>query len=63
MGNYIIPGANHKRFIFEEKYYHKLPKGFKGRNVHKQIEPGVFVYLESFNTRNNYENHARLWNG
>ncbi len=54
MGNYIIPGANHKRFMFEEKYYHKTTKGFKERNVHKQVDPGVYVYLESFNTRNNY---------
>ena len=54
LGNYVIPEANHKRFIFEEKYYHKVPKGFEGRNVHKQIEPGIFVYLESYNTRNNY---------
>jgi len=54
LGNYVIPRANHKRFIFEERYYHNLPKGFRDRNVHKQIEPGVYVYLESFNTRNNY---------
>ena len=54
LGNYIIPNANHTRFVFEDKYYHKTVKGFSERNVHKQIEPGIFVYLESFNTRNNY---------
>jgi lipopolysaccharide export system permease protein len=54
LGNYVIPRANHNRFIFEEHYYHNLPKSFKDRNVHKQIEPGIYVYLESFNTRNNY---------
>jgi len=54
MGNYIIPGANHQRFIFEEQYYHKVPKGFQDRNVHIQIEPGVYVYLETFNTWTNF---------
>jgi lipopolysaccharide export system permease protein len=54
LGNYIIPKANHKRFIFEDNYYHKNPHGFKDRNVHRQIEPGIFIYLESYNTRNDY---------
>lgn len=54
MGNYVIPKANQKRFLFEEHYYHKTPHGFKDRNVHRQIEPGVFIYLESYNTRNDY---------
>jgi lipopolysaccharide export system permease protein len=53
LGNYIIPHANHTRFMFEEEYYHKVPKGFRGKNVHKQIEPGVIIYLESYNSRNN----------
>jgi lipopolysaccharide export system permease protein len=54
LGNYVIPHANHARFNFEEKYYHNVPKGFRGKDVHKQIEPGVIIYLESFNSRNNY---------
>ncbi len=54
MGNYVIPHANHRRFIFEENYYHRTPAGFKDRNVHRQIEPGIFIYLESYNTRNDY---------
>ena len=54
LGNYIIPHANNIRFNFEEQYYHKRPKGFSEKNVHRQIEPGLYVYLESYNTRNNY---------
>lgn len=54
MGNYVIPHANHKRFTFEDQYYHKNPQSFKDRNVHRQIEPGIFIYLESYNTRNDY---------
>lgn len=51
---YIIPHANAERFKFEETYYRNSVKGFADRNVHKQIEPGVFVFLESYSTANNY---------
>ncbi len=54
LGNYVIPKANQKRFRFEENYYYSGPKGFSDRNVHKQIEPGIFIYLESYNTHSNY---------
>lgn len=54
MGNYVIPKANHIRFQFEEKYYYSNVKGFGDRNVHRQIEPGIYIYLESYNTRNDY---------
>lgn len=45
--SYIIPNANKKRIAFELKYVDHA-KGFYDRNVHKQIEPGVFAYLESY---------------
>ncbi|MBN2523579.1 MAG: LptF/LptG family permease [Bacteroidales bacterium] len=54
LGNNIIPKANQKRFMFEENYYYSGPKGFSDRDVHKQIEPGIFIYLESYNTHSNY---------
>lgn len=54
MGNYIIPHANETRFAFEEKYYHASVANFADRDIHRQIEPGVFIYLESYNTRNDY---------
>lgn len=53
LGNYVIPHANRVRFNFEEHYYHNRPKGFNETNIHKQVEPGIFIYLERFNTRNN----------
>ena len=45
----IIPPANVHRFEFEDKYINS-PMNYRERNVHKQIEPGLFVYLESFST-------------
>ena len=53
LNNYVIPHANARKLAFEEIYYHKLPKVFRERNIHKQIEPGIYVYLENFNTMTN----------
>ncbi|OQY05947.1 MAG: hypothetical protein B6I20_00110 [Bacteroidetes bacterium 4572_117] len=44
---YIIPEANKKRIGFELEYIYNK-QGFYDRNVHKQIEPGVFAYIESY---------------
>ena len=43
----IMPSANKNRLDFEDKYL-KNPVIYLERNVHKQVEPGLFVYLESF---------------
>lgn len=48
--SYVIPNANKKRIAFELKYVDHA-KGFYDRNVHKQIEPGVFAYLESYDNK------------
>jgi len=54
LNNYVIPRSNQERFDFEDKYYHSGKKSFDDKNVHKQIEPGIYVYLESYSTSNNY---------
>ena len=43
----IMPSANKNRLDFEDKYI-KNPVIYLERNVHKQVEPGLFVYFESF---------------
>ena len=53
LGNYIIPKANAKRFKFEEEYYHDSKLRFDETNVHKQIEPGIYIYLQSYFTTSN----------
>ncbi len=50
LSNVIIPNANEKRLEFERSYVRK-PESFRGRNIHMQVRPGIFVYLESFNER------------
>lgn len=46
--NWIIPPANKSRLEFEEQWY-RVKFRNKDRNIHRQIEPGVFVYMESYN--------------
>lgn len=54
VGNYILPHANRTRLEFEDTYYHSNPRSYREHNIHKQIEPGVFIYMERYNTSNNY---------
>ncbi|WP_167613048.1 LptF/LptG family permease [Maribellus sediminis] len=51
LGNFIIPPANNTMINFKEKYIKSRTTGTE-RNVHRQIEPGVYIYLQSF-TENN----------
>jgi lipopolysaccharide export system permease protein len=48
MSDLVIPRSNQKRIDFEEKYIHKRPVSFDQRNIHRQIEPGIFIYMERF---------------
>ena len=48
---YVIPHANLHRIEFEEQYI-KNRTGPKERNIHYQIAPGQFVYVESFSNWN-----------
>jgi len=46
----VIPGANRIKLDFEERYVHNRPVSFKTKNFHRQIEPGIFVYMENYST-------------
>ncbi len=50
LSDYVLPHANSVRLEFEELYVHTRPYRFKEKNIHRQIEPGVFIYMESFST-------------
>lgn len=53
LNNFVIPHANARKLAFEDVYYHSSPKLMRERNIHKQIEPGIYIFLESFDTRTN----------
>lgn len=48
---YIIPPANKHRIAFEEQYVRKKFLN-TNRNIHYQLSPGEYVYMESFNNLN-----------
>lgn len=48
LGNFIIPPANKVKLAFEEKYL-RNPIRYSDRNLHKQIEPNIFIYLDNYN--------------
>lgn len=51
LSNFVIPHTNQKRRAFTDVYIQNLSKS-KDENIHLQISPGTFVYMESFNLKN-----------
>ncbi len=50
---FVIPRANASRVQFEAKYTKLDRRYLNSSNVHYQLAPGQFVYVESFSTWNN----------
>ena len=48
MSNSIIPDATKIKLDFEEKYIHSRPVNYNRKNIHRQVEPGRFIYMESY---------------
>ncbi len=55
LSNFVIPPANRERLNFENTYINGTYYN-SDRNIHRQISPGVFLYMESFNTLTNTGN-------
>ncbi len=53
LGNYVIPPANQTLNEFRQFYIDNVRETVSSeRNIHRQIEPGVFIYMQSFNPNN-----------
>jgi lipopolysaccharide export system permease protein len=50
LSNFLIPQANEKRLAFEYTYV-RTPQTFRERNIHMQVRPGIFIFMESYNQR------------
>jgi lipopolysaccharide export system permease protein len=52
LNNFVIPHSTKKQIEFEDRYirnaYHN-----QDRNIHKQISPGVYMYMERYSTDDN----------
>ncbi|MCF0172506.1 MAG: YjgP/YjgQ family permease [Bacteroidales bacterium] len=53
LGLYVIPPANFGRLEFEQKYVKSSRYVNSDRNIHYQLAPGTYVYVESFSSWNN----------
>lgn len=52
LANFLIPYTNRTMFEFENRYL-RDPRKYSDMNVHKQISPGSFIYMENFNLKTN----------
>ncbi|MFV0521143.1 MAG: LptF/LptG family permease [Mangrovibacterium sp.] len=53
LGGWIIPNSTKGMNDFKDAYLRSsYRKARLGRNIHRQIEPGVYVYMRSYNTSN-----------
>jgi len=50
LGNFIIPPSNSQRINFENKYL-KNKRYSNEKNIHMQILPGQYIYMQSFNSK------------
>jgi lipopolysaccharide export system permease protein len=48
LSDQVIPDANKVKLDFEERYVKKAPINFKTKDFHRQIEPGIYIYLHSY---------------
>lgn len=48
LSDQVIPGANKVKLNFEETYVRKRPVKFKTKDFHRQIEPGIYIYLQNY---------------
>jgi lipopolysaccharide export system permease protein len=50
MSDSVLPESNQKRLDFEERYYKSRPARTSTRHIHKQILPGVYIYMSNFSS-------------
>jgi lipopolysaccharide export system permease protein len=59
LSNFVIPPANKVRLDFENTYINGTYYN-SDRNIHKQVSPGIFIYMENFNTISNTGNRFTM---
>ena len=53
LSNFIIPRTNIELTKFEKKYIHTSSRYTYGRDIHVQIGPDTYVYVQNFNSKTN----------
>lgn len=52
LSSFIIPPANQVRLEFENTYVKRQYRN-TDRNIHRQVRPGIYIYMQSYNTHSN----------
>lgn len=50
VNNFVLPHANKKRLDFEEVYYHGYRQNVTDVNIHRQVRPNIYIYMETYST-------------
>ena len=53
LGNFVIPHANKTRLDFENTYVHNSIGSFSKRDIHMQVRPNEYVYMQSYSNSSN----------
>jgi len=53
LGNFVIPPANKKKIEFKYNYIKKNKTNYD-HDIHRQIEPNIYIYIERFDASNDY---------
>lgn len=48
LNDQVLPEANRVKLNFEDNYIYKNRRRFKEKNFHRQIEPGIYIYLQNY---------------
>ena len=53
LGNFVIPSATASRVNFRNTY---ISNDFvnSDKNIHRQLEPGIFIYMKSYDNRGDF---------
>ncbi|NLA23599.1 MAG: YjgP/YjgQ family permease [Bacteroidales bacterium] len=60
LGNFVIPDANRVRLEFQSQYFKGSGYSIGAIDLHRQISPGVYMYIESYNLPRNIGYHLTL---
>jgi lipopolysaccharide export system permease protein len=50
LNNWVLPETNQLRLDFEQEYIRNKKKE-RHKNIHRQVRPGEYIFLESYNTK------------
>lgn len=60
LGYYVIPSSNKVRLEFQETYMKGSGSHIGAIDMHRQISPGIYIYIESYNITRNMGNKVTI---